>query len=107
MKLTLSDEEHALLSSAAEAEGMTLGAFSAYAAMGVARGVLDRTPDLRESMVRLNEFAVALNEVGVRLRSMTSGEAGNGSAPAAMEALVRLMDEVEETLDVVRRSAER
>ncbi|MBV2365192.1 hypothetical protein [Streptomonospora nanhaiensis] len=67
VKLSLSEDEHALLSKAALAKDMTLSSYCADAAVAVARDEVDPTPDVRQTMVALNDQITRLCDAGALL----------------------------------------
>ncbi|MEE2040934.1 hypothetical protein Q8791_27305 [Nocardiopsis sp. CT-R113] len=71
VKLSLSDDEHALLLQAAKDQAMTLSGFAAHAALGVARETLATSPDARQILVALNDAVIALEHLGADLRTLT------------------------------------
>jgi len=71
VKLSLSDDEHALLLQAAKDQAMTLSGFAAHAALGVARETLATSPDARQTLVALNDAVIALEHLGADLRTLT------------------------------------
>jgi len=82
VKLSLSDDEHALLLQAAKDQAMTLSGFAAHAALGVARESLATSPDARQTLVALNDAVIALEHLGADLRTLTD------PAPAQVRALL-------------------
>ncbi|MDA0565058.1 hypothetical protein LG943_12115 [Streptomonospora sp. S1-112] len=120
VKLSLSEDEHALLAKAALAKDMTLSSYCAYAALAVARDEVDPTPDVRETMVALNDQITRLCDAGVRLGGLatadvTDAAAGSGGgavegadgAPAPgllLRRIARLVDELEDTAYELKRS---
>ncbi|CAL9610431.1 hypothetical protein SUDANB67_05595 (plasmid) [Nocardiopsis dassonvillei] len=70
VKLSLSDDEHALLLQAAKDQEMTLSGFAAHAALGVARETLATSPDARQTLVALNDAVIALEHLAVDLRAL-------------------------------------
>ncbi|MFI6576630.1 hypothetical protein ACIBFB_12580 [Nocardiopsis sp. NPDC050513] len=74
VKLSLSDDEHELLTRAAKDQAMTLSGFAAHAALGVARHTLDTTPDARQTLIALNDAVTALERLHTDLRATTDPE---------------------------------
>ncbi|MFC3520764.1 hypothetical protein ACFPZ0_04685 [Streptomonospora nanhaiensis] len=112
VKLSLSEDEHALLSKAALAKDMTLSSYCADAAVAVARDEVDPTPDVRQTMVALNDQITRLCDAGALLG------AGDPAAPhppdgtadtpgALLRRISRIVDELEDTAYELKRSVRR
>jgi uncharacterized protein (DUF1778 family) len=97
VKLSLSDEEHALLLQAAKNEAMTLSGFAAHAALGVARDVLATSPDARQILIALNDATVALDRLAAELRAL----AGTDRAQALLERAAAAVETLEDAGDAV------
>ena len=93
VKLSLSDDEHALLLQAAKDQAMTLSGFAAHAALGVARETLATSPDARQILVALNDAVIALEHLGADLRTLTD------PAPDQVRALLERAAAAVETLE--------
>ncbi|MFD3685435.1 hypothetical protein ACFWTE_11520 [Nocardiopsis sp. NPDC058631] len=93
VKLSLSDDEHALLLQAAKDQAMTLSGFAAHAALGVARQTLATSPDARQTLVALNDAVIALEHLGADLRTLPD------PAPDQVRALLERAAAAVETLE--------
>ncbi|MES0838383.1 hypothetical protein [Nocardiopsis tropica] len=93
VKLSLSDDEHALLLQAAKDQAMTLSGFAAHAALGVARQTLATSPDDRQTLVALNDAVIALEHLSADLRTLT------GPDPDRVRALLERAAAAVETLE--------
>ncbi|MGW8529103.1 MULTISPECIES: hypothetical protein [Nocardiopsidaceae] len=93
VKLSLSDDEHALLLQAAKDQAMTLSGFAAHAALGVARQTLATSPDDRQMMVALNDAVIALEHLSADLRTLA------GPDPDRVRALLERAAAAVETLE--------
>ncbi|MFI6579367.1 hypothetical protein ACIBFB_26590 [Nocardiopsis sp. NPDC050513] len=97
VKLSLSDDEHELLTRAAKDQAMTLSGFAAHAALGVARHTLDVTPDARETLVALNDAVTALERLHADLRASTDPE----GLARVVATIVRAVEALENAGDAV------
>jgi uncharacterized protein (DUF1778 family) len=100
VKLSLSDEEHALLLQAAKNEAMTLSGFAAHAALGVARDVLATSPDARQILIALNDATVALDRLAAELRALADAN-GPDQVRALLERAAAAVETLEDAGDAV------
>jgi uncharacterized protein (DUF1778 family) len=96
VKLSLSDDEHALLARAAQGQGMTVSGFAAHAALGVARQELVTSPDARQSLIALNDAVNALEALAARV--------GESDTPGLLERLEAAAQALEDAGDAVARA---
>lgn len=101
VKLSLSDDEHALISRAARAQGATLSGFAAHAALGVARHTLDTAPGARESLIALNDGVTALTGLSERIDDLLAAGADPAGVGALMDRLTAAVETLEEAGDTV------
>ncbi|MFW5415607.1 hypothetical protein J0910_02985 [Nocardiopsis sp. CNT-189] len=98
VKLSLSAEEHELLSRAATDHDMTLGGFAAHACLGVARTTLETTPGRREAMIALNDGIIALDALAERLHA-------DGTTPELLQRAATAIGTLEDACEALQKSA--
>ena len=109
VQFSLTQEEFAEVSSAAERCGLARGAFAAEATLAVARGVQARAVSpLREALSELMAAAGLVRRIGTNLnqavaRLNSTGQRGEDLEPAA-EFCVRVIRRMDEAAEHVRRN---
>jgi uncharacterized protein (DUF1778 family) len=84
VNLSLNDVERQAVEEAAAAEGLSVGAFAAQAAVAVARGQITPIPtDDRERLAELVHARVALSRIGTNLNQLARAANSGASVPAA------------------------
>jgi uncharacterized protein (DUF1778 family) len=101
VKLSLSDDEHELLSRAAEHQGLSPSGFAAHAALGVARGTMATTPDAHETLIALNDAVIALEHLNADLRALTDP----ARLPQVLAAVAAAVETLENAGDAVAKAA--
>ena len=109
VQFSLTDEEFAEVSAAAERSGIAKGAFAAEAALAAARGA--RAPDpspIRDALVEVMAAAGLVRRAGTNLnqavaRLNATGRRGADLVPAS-EFCVRVIRRLDETAEQLRRA---
>jgi hypothetical protein len=109
VQFSLTEDEFAEVSGAAERCGLARGAFAAEASLAAARGVQARAASpLREALGELMAAAGLVRRIGVNLnqaivRLNSTGQRGEDLMPAA-EFCVRVIRRMDEAAEHVRRN---
>jgi hypothetical protein len=109
VQFSLTEEEFAEVSAAAERSGLAKGAFAAGAALAAARGA--RAPDpspIREALVEVMTAAGLVRRAGTNLnqavaRLNATGQRGADLVPAA-EFCIRVIRRLDEAAEQLRRA---
>jgi hypothetical protein len=107
VRFSLSDEEHALVASAARGERLAVGAYAAHAVLAAARGsVQPQHALLRESLAVVMHAARQTRRVGVNLNQAVAA-LHSGEPPPQLQwyadAAARTVEKLDDLADELRQ----